>query len=126
MLKLLVGFEFKQNKEKCFIFLSEAFIIPFLSISNVIHIVILKICFAGHILEGVISIRLQMDCTTPIEFPFYADKNVVSVRKDTCCHCAEVGAERDKELLKKYQVVLPVCQMCIRRGKQAPKRTPNK
>ena len=82
--------------------------------------------FSGHVLEGVISVKLQLDCATHVEYAYYAEKNIVAVKRDTCCHCAQGGAERSQDLLKSYQVVLPVCQQCIMIGKSVPKRNPIK
>ncbi|WAR09093.1 hypothetical protein MAR_019051 [Mya arenaria] len=77
----------------------------------------------GDSLEGVVSVRQQMDCSTPIEFPYYAGNNPVAVRKDICCHCGEGGTERDAALLQKYKTVLPVCRAC-KLIKDIPKRNP--
>ncbi|WAR24991.1 ARM10-like protein [Mya arenaria] len=79
----------------------------------------------GDSLEGVVSVRLQMDCSTPIKFPYYAGNNPVAVRKDICCHCGEGGTERDAALLQKYKTVLPVCRAC-KLIKDIPKRNPIK
>ncbi|WAR01912.1 hypothetical protein MAR_008470 [Mya arenaria] len=79
----------------------------------------------GDSLEGVVSVRLQMDCSTPIEFPYYAGNNPVAVRKDICCHCGEGGTEIDAALLQKYKTVLPVCRAC-KLIKDIPKRNPIK
>ncbi|XP_041356082.1 uncharacterized protein LOC121373481 [Gigantopelta aegis] len=74
----------------------------------------------GHILQGKAFVRLQMCCTTPIEFAYFASSSIV--RKDVCCHCGSFGAERDKDLMQNYRVVLPVCINCKHLG--SPKRNP--
>jgi len=78
---------------------------------------------SGDSLEGVVNVRLQMDCTTPIEFAYYASQ---LAQPDICTYCAEVGAQRDSESLKTHRIVLPVCDECVRKGKTVPKRNPIK
>ena len=68
---------------------------------------------------------MQMDCRTPIEFSYYADSNTVKVNKNICCHCGEAG-EKDKEVIKKFKVVLPICAVCHLLGKETMKRNPIK
>jgi len=46
-------------------------------------------------------------------------------QQNICCHCGEAG-EKDKELLKKFKVVLPICAVCHRLGKETMKRNPIK
>jgi len=60
-------------------------------------------------------------CSTPIEFAYYASNNL-KVRKDVCAYCAAPGAEKDKDLLENYKIVLPVCTQC--KHKPALKRAP--
>ncbi|CAC5408779.1 unnamed protein product [Mytilus coruscus] len=79
----------------------------------------------GDILQGVICVRMQLDCRSHIEFPYYADTNTVNVNKNICCHCGEAG-EKDRDLLKKFKVVLPICRGCQDLGKEAMKRSPIK
>ena len=31
-----------------------------------------------------------------VEFSFYADKNVIPSKRDTCCHCGEIGRKDPK------------------------------
>lgn len=70
---------------------------------------------------------MQLDCRSHIEFPYYADTNIntVNVNKNICCHCSEAG-EKDRDLLKKFKVVLPICCDCQDLGKEAMKRSPIK
>ena len=63
-----------------------------------------------------------MDCRTPVEFAYYASAHG---RQDICAHCATGGAERDRDLMTKYRIVLPVCNDC-KETKEIPKRTPIK
>lgn len=81
--------------------------------------------FVGDILQGVICVHMQLDCRSHIEFPYYADTNTVNVNKNICCHCSEAG-EKDRDLLKKFKVVLPICCDCQDLGKEAMKRSPIK
>jgi hypothetical protein len=66
-----------------------------------------------------------MDCSTPVEFPYYADNNPVDVLKDVCCHCGEGGATKDPAVMQKYRIVLPQCATC-KLTKEAPRRNPIK
>ena len=77
--------------------------------------------FSGDALQGRVFVRLQLSCQSPVEFPYYASG---VGRPNICAHCASEGAERDRETLKHYKIVLPVCQACIARHKDIPKRNP--
>lgn len=79
--------------------------------------------FAGDVLHGKVFVRLQLSCSSHIEFAFYAS-NIGRV--DLCAHCASPETNKDQELLKKFKVVLPVCGECIKRKKDIPKRNPKK
>jgi hypothetical protein len=35
-------------------------------------------------------------------------------KPDLCCYCAAEGIQQDNDLKKKYWVVLPLCQACLR------------
>jgi hypothetical protein len=35
-------------------------------------------------------------------------------KSDLCCYCAAEGIQQDNDLKKKYWVVLPLCQACLR------------
>ena len=78
----------------------------------------------GDALQGIVFVRLQLNCGMPIEFTYYSSSAIT--RKDLCCHCATEGIERDQEVLKQYKVVLPVCELCKSAGKGIPKRGPLK
>jgi hypothetical protein len=67
-----------------------------------------------------------MDCNSPIEFAYYATNNPLPVDRTICCYCTAPQAERDKELLKKFRVVLPMCIRCKTSGKESIKRNPLK
>ena len=43
-------------------------------------------------------------------------------KKDKCCHCAMDKAESDKDILKKFKVVLPICTECKEKGLTVMKR----
>ncbi|XP_071143242.1 uncharacterized protein [Mytilus edulis] len=79
--------------------------------------------FTGDVLHGKVFVRLQLSCSSHIEFAFYAS-NIGRV--DLCAHCASPETNKDQELLKKIKVVLPVCGECIQRKKDIPKRNPKK
>lgn len=79
--------------------------------------------FAGDVLHGKVFVRLQLSCSSHIEFAFYAS-NIGRV--DLCAHCASPETNKDQEQLKKIKVVLPVCGECIQRKKYIPKRNPKK
>jgi hypothetical protein len=52
-----------------------------------------------------------------VEFPYYAS----GIRRpDICAHCAAPDCQKDKELLKRFRVVLPVCNLCIASKKDIP------
>lgn len=79
--------------------------------------------FIGDVLHGIVLVRLQLCCSSPVEWAYYAATNT---RKDICCYCAEENTERDKELLKEYRVVLPICAQCRGSGQPTLKRLPLK
>lgn len=78
---------------------------------------------AGDVLHGKVFVRLQLSCSSHIEFAFYAS-NIGRV--DLCAHYASPETNKDQEQLKKIKVVLPVCGECIQRKKYIPKRNPKK
>ena len=61
-------------------------------------------CISGDSLQGVVFVRLQLCCTTPVEQAYYAAASIT--RKDICCYCAEPNSERDPEAL--------LCYPCVR------------
>lgn len=78
----------------------------------------------GDALQGLVFVRLQLNCVMPIEYTYYSSTAVT--RKDVCCHSAVEGVDRDKELLKQFKIVLPVCEGCKTGGKPIPRRNPLK
>ncbi|CAC5366714.1 unnamed protein product [Mytilus coruscus] len=77
----------------------------------------------GDVLHGKVFVRLQMACTTHIEFSYYGS----SVgRVDICAQCASPDTTKDPELLKKFKIVLPVCKACVHGNKEVPKTNPKK
>lgn len=79
--------------------------------------------FTGDALEGVVNVRLQIDCNTHVEFPYYAS---TLAQPDICAFCAAVGATKDQDAIKTHHIVLPVCRDCVIIGKLPPKRNPIK
>lgn len=68
-----------------------------------------------------------MDCNSPVEFAYYAQNNTVPVdTKTICCYCTAPQVQKDKELLKKYRDVLPICMPCKASGKDVLIRNPIK
>ena len=60
---------------------------------------------------------------SPIEWAYYASG---IGKPDLCCYCAAEGIQQDNDLKKKYWVVLPLCQACLRDKKPILKRNPIK
>lgn len=56
--------------------------------------------FAGDVLHGKVFVRLQLSCSSHIEFAFYAS-NIGRV--DLCAHCASPETNKDQEQLKKIK-----------------------
>ena len=81
---------------------------------------------SGHILQGKFLFLLKYKSTvshSPIEWAYYAS----GIEKpDLCCYCAAKGIQQDNDLRKKYWVVLPLCQACLRDKKPILKRNPIK
>ena len=62
-----------------------------------------------HSLHGKVFTRLNINCESIIELPYYS----ASIgRSDLCCFCASEGASIDQELKTKFKTVLPVCNPC--------------
>lgn len=72
-------------------------------------------------LSGSVFTRLELNCESPIEWAYY---NSALGRKDVCAHCGVRNALVDKDLIKEYKTVLPLCAGCKGRGKQSLKRGP--
>ncbi|XP_052071153.1 uncharacterized protein LOC127709592 [Mytilus californianus] len=49
--------------------------------------------FTGDALEGVVNVRLQIDCNTHVEFPYYAS---TLAQPDICAFCAAVGSTNSR------------------------------
>jgi hypothetical protein len=79
--------------------------------------------FLGDVLDGIVTVRLQLSCEMHVEFAYYASSHG---RNDICAHCAAVGAEKSKQLSQQFRVVLPVCADSIRLKKEIPRRNPLK
>lgn len=70
-------------------------------------------CDTGKSENGKGFVRIQMNCSSHIEFAYYGSD---VGRKDISVHCASTNcSSKDPELhvLKNYKFVLPVCQQCI-------------
>lgn len=78
----------------------------------------------GHVLQGKVFVKLQLNCQSPIEFSYYSSG--INGKLDLCCYCKAEGVQQDKELKKQFRVVLPVCQTCLDNHKPILKRNPIK
>lgn len=78
----------------------------------------------GDALDGEVTVRLQMTCKTPVDFFLTMHLNLGD--NYLCAHCEESGAEKDQELSRQYNVVLPVYAERLRKTKDIPKRNPLK
>ena len=59
---------------------------------------------SGDHLQGVVFVRLQLSCNSPVEVAYYSASHIT--RQDICCYCAATeDAERDQESLKTHRVV---------------------
>lgn len=87
-------------------------------------LILIWFCFTfytGHILQGKVFVKLQLNCQSPIEFGYYSSG---IGKADICCYCTAQGIQQDKELKKQFRVVLPVCQACLDDNKPVLKRNP--
>lgn len=78
----------------------------------------------GHVLQGKVFVKLQLNCQSPIEFSYYSSG--IKGKLDLCCYCKAEGVQQDEELKKQFRVVLPVCQTCLDNHKPILKRNPIK
>lgn len=64
----------------------------------------------GSVLHGKVFVQMNIHCSDHVEYSYYA-----CPRKQpyVCCHCAAPNAMQNQQALKKFKVVLPVCQNCI-------------
>ncbi|XP_048753853.2 uncharacterized protein LOC125665239 [Ostrea edulis] len=79
--------------------------------------------FTGDVLHGKVFTRLQLACTSHIEFAYYSSD---VGRKDICAYCVATEIQKDKDLCKNFKVVLPVCDLCRSKKLEVPKRNPIK
>lgn len=63
----------------------------------------------GSDLHGQVFVQLSLRCHDHVEFAYFACPRK---KPDVCCHCGGLDAMRDPVLLRKYKVVLPVCEAC--------------
>ncbi|XP_048764718.1 uncharacterized protein LOC130046902 [Ostrea edulis] len=77
----------------------------------------------GDVLHGKVFTRLQLACTSHIEFAYYSSD---VGRKDMCAYCVATEIQKDKDLCKNFKVVLPVCDLCRSKKLEVPKRNPIK
>ena len=54
---------------------------------------------SGHILQGKVFIKVQINCQSPIEWAHYASG---IGKPDLCCYYAAEGIQQDNDLKKKY------------------------
>ena len=59
-------------------------------------------------LSGTVFNRLELMCSSPMEWGFYAGTKI-SIQKDICCYCIRKDLQADKELKKQLKTVLPLC-----------------
>ena len=72
-------------------------------------------------LLGTIFTRLELTCSSPMAWAFYASTKR-SVQKDICCYCIRKDVQADKELKKQFKTVLPLCLSCKEKGKNPLKQ----
>ena len=75
-------------------------------------------------MHGTVFVLLQLSCQKSIEFPYHDASSLG--QKDKFCHCATEKAARDKDLLKKFKIVLPICTEYEEKGLTVMKRSPFK
>ena len=75
-------------------------------------------------LSGVIFTRLELNCSSPIEWAYYGS-SVRNAQKNLCSHCGKNSGSVDPELKKYYRTVLPICDGC-KVSKDPMKRMPYK
>ena len=64
-------------------------------------------------LQSYITLRPQLQCSLPIEIPYFGAS---LGRKDLCAHCGDPDGVTDAELKKSYKTVLPICPECRNKG----------
>ena len=62
-----------------------------------------------HPLHGKTLVRLNIDCTSPIETGYYSSK---MSRGDLCYYCGATESLADENLKKSYITVYPLCDQC--------------
>ena len=73
-------------------------------------------------LSGEVFTRLELTCSAPVEFQYYAAP--ILTRADCCCQCGGDKGVINKDLKKTHRTVLPLCIKCKAKGKTAMKRGP--
>jgi hypothetical protein len=82
--------------------------------------------FHFQILQGkVIFIKVQINCQSLTNWVGLLYASGIG-KSDLCCYCAAEGIQQDNDLKRKYWVVLPLCQACLRDKKPILKRNPIK
>ena len=62
--------------------------------------------------------RVQMNCGSPIETPYYTSANL-KVNKSVCSFCCkETDNASLQELKKKFKTVIPCCSACLSVGRK--------
>ena len=67
----------------------------------------------SHSLHGVVVVMMEINCSSPIEAPFYSsawDEGTFTR------YCGADGAERDVKLKQSFKTVFPICAGCSRDG----------
>lgn len=64
--------------------------------------------------------RIALTCGNAVETQYYSAISAGAQigRPDICCFCANEGATRNPELVRKYKTVLPMCEKCVEEGKE--------
>ena len=66
------------------------------------------ITLPSHSLHGVVVVRMDINCSSPTEAPFYRDEGTY----DFTHYCGADGAERDVKLKQSFKTVFPICAGC--------------
>lgn len=71
----------------------------------------------GHSLNGKTTIRMNLDCASPMETPYYS---ATVGPCDICYYCGVHKGEVDRELKTQFKTVLPLCTLCSAKGFEHP------
>ena len=57
-------------------------------------------------LSGTVVTRLELTCSSPMEWAFYP-RTKISLQKDISCYCIRKDVQADNELKKQFKTLLP-------------------